>query len=64
MNGLESREHDPAIVHLLPQETLTAPSGEQVCALLRETLAHGTAGQPLSARLSFDVQSDFGSIYR
>jgi hypothetical protein len=51
MNGLESREHDPGIVHLLPQEMLTAPSGEQVCALLRETLAHGTAGQPLSARL-------------
>lgn len=51
MNGLESREHDPAIVRLLPQETLAAPSGEQVCALLRETLAQGAVAQPLTARL-------------
>ena len=51
MNGLQPREHDPEILRLLVGETLGVPSGERLCAMLRDTLAQQRTPLPVSARL-------------
>lgn len=51
MNGLQPRDHDPDLPRLLVGETLRVPTGENLCAMLRDTLAQQRAPLPVSARL-------------
>ncbi|MFN9785721.1 MAG: hypothetical protein ACK57N_03995 [Planctomycetia bacterium] len=51
MNGLEARQHDPALTRLLPRETLSVPSTDELCSLLGETLVAPGGPRPVSARL-------------